>query len=393
MRRIETVVLPCQDGSQIEAEAIDVHLVYPIAQQVGDHLQHAGMIEIEGVAGACVVDVVARLVGQQSIVRCIVDAAERQCRTALVAFGRMVVDDIEDDLEAGVVQACDHLLELREHEGRNGGIARIGREETDRVIAPVICQALFQQMPIVDECVDRQQLNRSDAERADVIDYLLAAETRERAPHLLRHRGVQFRQASHMRFVQNGAGPRHLRPTVSTPGERRIYHTAFRHEARIVAAIQGQISIPCTNRVAEQRVVPPQCADIRLGVGIQQELVRVEAMAVARVIRSMYPVSVDGAGPRLRQITVPHFIGVLGQLNPFQLSAAGIVEQTKLDLGGIRREQREVDAQPIPSRAAGVGRALADTRLADGGWHDRSPSATHRCGCWLFHSRQLLVRW
>ena len=37
---------------------------------------------------------------------------KRERRPELVAFGRVVVDDVEDHLEPGVVEARDHLLEF-----------------------------------------------------------------------------------------------------------------------------------------------------------------------------------------------------------------------------------------------------------------------------------------
>ena len=44
--------------------------------------------------------------------RRVVDAAERQRRPQVVALGGVVVDHVEDDLDAGRVQRLDHRLEL-----------------------------------------------------------------------------------------------------------------------------------------------------------------------------------------------------------------------------------------------------------------------------------------
>ena len=89
-----------------------MHFLDPVAQAVGDHLQDALVGEIERVAGAGVVDVVALLVGQQPIIRRVVDALEGERRAALVALRGVIVDDVENDLDAGVVQARHHLLEF-----------------------------------------------------------------------------------------------------------------------------------------------------------------------------------------------------------------------------------------------------------------------------------------
>ena len=46
---VEAVGLAAEDGGEIEAEAVDPHLGRPVAQAVGDELQHAGIGEVEGV--------------------------------------------------------------------------------------------------------------------------------------------------------------------------------------------------------------------------------------------------------------------------------------------------------------------------------------------------------
>jgi len=58
------------------------------------------------------------------------------------------------------------------------------------------------------------------------------------------------------------------------------------------------------------------------------------------------PVAVDRAGAGIRQVTVPDLVGVFGELDPLDLLLALVVEQAELDLGGVGREQGEVDARP-----------------------------------------------
>ena len=61
---------------------------------------------------ACVVHVVARVARHEPVVGLVVDALERERRADVVALGGVVVDDVEDDLDAGLVQCEHHLLEL-----------------------------------------------------------------------------------------------------------------------------------------------------------------------------------------------------------------------------------------------------------------------------------------
>ena len=52
-----------------------------------------------------------------------------------------------------------------------GGIALLGRKEAQRVVAPVVLQAVLEQMPLVDEGMDRQKLDRGDAELVQMLDH------------------------------------------------------------------------------------------------------------------------------------------------------------------------------------------------------------------------------
>ena len=136
-------------GGEIEAEAVDVIGLDPQPQRIHDHLQHARMRELERVAGAGEILVIARLVGQQPIIRGVVDAAVAQRRAQMVALGGVVVDDVENDFDAGVVQRRDRGAESVD--GVAAGVARLRREEAERVVAPVVLQAAVEQMAVVEE--------------------------------------------------------------------------------------------------------------------------------------------------------------------------------------------------------------------------------------------------
>ena len=58
----------------------------------------------------------------------------------MVALGSVVVDHVQDHLDAGGMQRLDHLLELGDllAERAAGGKPRAWREKPDRVVAPVI---------------------------------------------------------------------------------------------------------------------------------------------------------------------------------------------------------------------------------------------------------------
>ena len=81
---------------EIEAEAVHVHFQHPVAQGVHDQLEHARMAHVQGVAAACVVHVVARVLRAQAVVGGVVDAPEAEGRPQVVALGGVVVDHVED---------------------------------------------------------------------------------------------------------------------------------------------------------------------------------------------------------------------------------------------------------------------------------------------------------
>ena len=53
----------------------------------------------------------------------------------VVAFGRVIVDDVEDHLDAGIMQPIDGRAQRVQR-----SVARIGGEEVQRVVAPVVAQ-------------------------------------------------------------------------------------------------------------------------------------------------------------------------------------------------------------------------------------------------------------
>ena len=79
----------------------------------------------------------------------------------MVALRSVVVDHVQDYFEAGAVQGPHHVLEFRHliAGGARGGEARVGCEESQRVVAPVIGKAALQEMPIRYRMMYRHQLD------------------------------------------------------------------------------------------------------------------------------------------------------------------------------------------------------------------------------------------
>jgi hypothetical protein len=109
----------------------------------------------------------------------------------VVALGGVVVDHVEDDLDAGPVQVADHRLELQHllAAAAAGAVGVVRREETDGVVAPVVGQALLDQRRVVDELVHRHELDRGDAEGLQVLEHHRVGHRRVRPADLLRDVG------------------------------------------------------------------------------------------------------------------------------------------------------------------------------------------------------------
>ena len=152
---VDVVELPGQRGGQVEAEAVDMHFQHPVPQRVHDQLQRVRVPRVETVAGAGEVLVDPQVAVLQAVVGGVVDAAEVDRRTEVVAFGRVVVDDVENDLDPGLVKRPHHGLELG-HRAAGvsvGGILVVRREEAKRVVAPVVSQTQVDQSVVVQELV------------------------------------------------------------------------------------------------------------------------------------------------------------------------------------------------------------------------------------------------
>ena len=169
---VDVVELARQRGGQVEAESVDVHLQHPVPQRVHDQLQGVWHAGVEAVAGAGEVLVELLVAVEQPVVGGVVDAAEVDRRAEVVAFGGVVVDDVEDHLDAGLVEGPHHRLELGDRAARVlvRRILVVRCEETECVVAPVVSQPEIEQPVVVQELVHRHQFDRGDVQRLEVVD-------------------------------------------------------------------------------------------------------------------------------------------------------------------------------------------------------------------------------
>ena len=338
-----------------------MHLGHPVAQRVHDQLQRVGVADVEGVPGAGVVGVVAAVVLLEPVVRRVVDALEAQRRPEVVALGGVVVDHVEDHLDARGVHRLHHRLELLDLLAvpsglvHRGGVGGVRGEEAQGVVAPVVAQPLVQQRAVLHELVDRHQLDGGDAELGEVLGDGRVRQAGVRAALLLGHVGVQLGEALDVGLVDHRLVVGDVEAAVALPVEEGVDDHAVGHVRRGVLVVAR---VGVAEGVAEQRLVPVDLAAGGLGVGVEQQLVRVAAQPVLRVPRAVHAVAVALAGLHRRQVAVPH-VGVdLGDLDPglgVPAPRVGLVEQAELHPVGDLAEESEVGPAPVERRPERVG--------------------------------------
>ncbi len=274
----------------------------------------------------------------------------------MVALGGVVVDHVEDDLDAGGVEGLHHLLELRHLLApvAVAGVEVVRGQVGDRVVPPVVAQPQLDQAAVVHELVHRHELDRGDAQGLEVLDDGIADQARIGAALLLGHVGVAHGEAPDVRLVHQRLVPRHPRRPVVAPVEVRVGHHRLGHERGTVGVVGGPTGTR-VEAIVEDGVVPLDGAVHGLGVGVDQELGRVGPQALVGFPRAVHPEAVALSGLHPRGVAVVDEGRDLGQV--VAVLHAGVIEQAQLDALGGLREHREVGAVPVEGGPEGEGLA------------------------------------
>src|ERR1035437_935409 len=113
----------------IEPEPVQMKFLKPIESVVDEELTHhaaAFAVVVYGITPGCLVTISEKL-------RCVT-------RQTIAIRAEVVVNDVQDDLEPGVMNPRHHLFEFPQAAGHIAGVARIGRKKPDAVVAPIIAQ-------------------------------------------------------------------------------------------------------------------------------------------------------------------------------------------------------------------------------------------------------------
>ena len=354
---VHVVELAGQGGGEVEAEAVDVHFRHPVAQGVHQQLKGVRVPDVEGVAGAGVVHVVLQVVVHQPVVGLVVDALEGQRGAEVVAFGGVVVHHVQDHFDAGLVQLADHGLEFLHlvPDVAGGAVGVLRREEADRVVAPVVVEALLLERAVVDELVDGHELDRGDAELLQVLNHGRVRHAGVGAALLFGNFRVELGQALDVRLVDDRLVVGDPQLAVAVPLEERVDDDAV-HGVRGRVAVIARVGV--AEFVGEERRVPVDLALDGLGVGVHQQLVRVEAVAVFGFVRAVDPVAVLLSGLDLRQVAVPHVAVHFGQFDPG--FGEVVSEEAQFHPLGALAEQGKIGASAVKSGSQRVSRSGPD---------------------------------
>ena len=86
---------------------------------------------------------------------------------------------------------------------------------------------------------------------------------------------------------------------------------ALRHSARVIPSIERQIGPRAAGAIAEMGIAPDDAPGQLLGIGIDEQLVRVEAEAALGFIAAVNPIAIELTGRDVVQIAVPDILSAL----------------------------------------------------------------------------------
>ena len=233
--------------------------------------------------------------------------------------------------------------------------AGVGRHQRHGVVAPVVREPQRRQVALVHPGGERHQLDGGDAQLREVPDGGRVGEARAGAADRRRDAGVGRRVAAHVQLVDRRVRPRHAR-AAPRRGRHRARHDRLRHEGRAVGVVSRR---PVGHRAGLGRVQREAPVD-RRGMGVDEELGGIEAVAVARVPGPVGAQAVARARPDAGHEAVEDVARAPGQRDARGLGVARGIEEAQLDGGRVGREDGDVGAPLERGDAERLGAAGAD---------------------------------
>src|SRR6266487_595501 len=176
-------------------------------------------------------------------------------------------------------------------------------------------------MPIVDKGVDRQQFDCCHAKTPEVIDDRRRRKSAVGTAPCGWHVVAKLRQTFDMGFIDDRVLPGNRRSTFFAPGERFVDDDALRYSTRVVPPVEREVCPGAAGAIPEMRVAPDEAPGELLGIGIDEELVRIEAQSPLGLIRAIDPVTVELSRRDIIEVAVPDILGAFRQRDALDLAA------------------------------------------------------------------------
>ena len=194
--------------------------------------------------------------------------------------------------------------------------------------------------------VDRHQFDGGYAERLEMGDGGRVGETGVSPTLFFRDLRMSVSKALDVRFVDQRLVPGGAQQFVAFPVEARVDDHRLGHQRRAVAFREPQILIRLLPGVAENFLAEAHVAVDGLGVGVDEQFVRIEAVTLLGCEGTVDPKAVTLAGSELRDIAMPDAFIDFREFQPGFMIVG--VEEAKFDPRGVFRKQSEIDALTIP---------------------------------------------
>ena len=204
----------------------------------------------------------------------------------MVAFIRMVEDNIEDHLNAGGMEGLNHVAKLVDVGAglRTGAKAVMGSEIANGAIAPVVNELftiVFLDDLLAIKTEHRQELDSGDSQLLQIGNLL---DHTRKGTWMRDSTGGTLGKATNMHLIDDGFRHRDLQRLIVFPVIVIDINNHTAHAGvKIVDAILASISSP------------PERGAVPFRVGINQHFGTVEAMAISVIVRPINPIGVTHA--------------------------------------------------------------------------------------------------
>ncbi len=329
---INKMQLPGKSRCQIEAKAVYMHLRDPVTETVHDKHEDIWKEGIESVACAGVVVVVA-FVPSDPVIIGIVYPTKGKGRAHVIAFTGVVIDNVQDDLDARLMKGLHHILKFIDLAARLSAtaVSDIRGKKADGIVSPIVGKVFLFQVPIGNKMVYRHQLYRGYPELFQIGNRHGMSDGGISPPDVLWNMGVKMGKPLDMGLIDDRVVIGDLWRMVVLPVVVLIDNDGFRRKGGAVRGGHNKV-VSRGQIVTEQRVIPFNRAGDRLCIGIDHHLVGVKPVPIGRLVRAMDPIAVQLTGFDSRQVGMPDLVRFFVQLYSICFALPHrLIKKAKLD--------------------------------------------------------------